>query len=380
MKEKVKNWAKWIYWFTFAVAVIAVYKTLDNFNDIMIFIENLFSVLMPFFIGLLLAYLFYIPSKKLEQLYSKIKCLRKFARKLAVFSVYVIVLVLIILLFKVILPAVSTSVADLTTNFPIYYNNIMGYINDLPEDSIVSKETIIEAVDKIKNIDFASYFSTEKIIEYLKGVVSVAQGIFSAFVAIIVSVYILFQRTDILQFIKKLTKAIFKEDTCKILGNYFAKSNEVFFKYISSQLLDGVIVGIIISIAMLILDVKYAVLLGFMIGLFNIIPYFGAIIAVAIAILITWITGGLTQAIWVAVVIIILQQIDANIINPKIVGDSLSLSPILVIFAVTVGGAYFGFLGMLLAVPVIAVLKVIICDYIDYKNKQKEQTDEIVND
>lgn len=376
MKEKVKNWAKWIYWFTFAVAVIAVYKTLDNFNDIMTFVENLFSVLMPFFIGLLLAYLFYIPSKKLEQLYSKIKGLRKFARKLAVFSVYIIALVLIILLFKVILPTISTSVTDLTTNFPIYYDNIMNYINNLPDNFAISKETIIETVDKIKNIDFASYLSAEKIIEYVKGVVSVAQGIFSAFVAIIMSVYILLQRTEIMQFIKKLSTALFKKETCKTLGTYFSKSNEVFFKYISSQLLDGIIVGIIISIAMLILDVKYAVLLGFMIGLFNIIPYFGAIVAVAIAILITWITGGLTQAIWVAVVIIILQQIDANIINPKIVGDSLSLSPILVIFAVTVGGAYFGFLGMLLAVPVIAVLKVIICDYIDYKNKQK---DEIVN-
>ena len=379
MKKKVRNWTKWIYWFTFAVAVIAVYKTLDNFNDIMSFIGNLFGVLMPFFIGLLLAYLLYIPSRKLEKLYNKAKILRKFSRKLAVFSVYLIVIVLIILLFKVILPAVSTSVADLTTNFPTYYDNTINYINNLPEDSIVSKETIMETVDKVKNIDFTNYFSTEKIIEYLKGVVSVAQGIFSAFVAIIMSVYILLQRADIMKFIKKLTSALFKEDTCETLGKYFSKSNEVFFKYISSQLLDGIIVGIITSIAMIILDVKYAVLLGFMIGLFNIIPYFGAIVAVIIAILITWITGGLTQAIWVAVIVIILQQIDANIINPKIVGNSLSISPILVIFAVTVGGAYFGFLGMLLAVPFTAVLKLIICDYIDYKNEKKKQSKEITD-
>ena len=102
------------------------------------------------------------------------------------------------------------------------------------------------------------------------------------------------------------------------------------------------------------------------------IPYFGAIIAVTISIIITFLTGGISQAIWMAVVVIILQQIDANIINPKIVGDSLKISPLLVIFAVTIGGAYFGFLGMFLAVPIVAVIKIVLIDYINYKEKTKK--------
>ena len=122
---------------------------------------------------------------------------------------------------------------------------------------------------------------------------------------------------------------------------------------------------------MSILGVKYAVLLGVMIGLFNMIPYFGAIVAVIISALITFITGGFSQAIWMIVIVTILQQIDANIINPKIVGDSLKISPLLVIFAVTVGGAYFNILGMFLAVPIVAVLKVLIGDFIEFKNSQK---------
>ena len=101
------------------------------------------------------------------------------------------------------------------------------------------------------------------------------------------------------------------------------------------------------------------------------IPYFGAIIAVAISILITIITGGISQAIIMTIVVVILQQIDANIINPKIIGNSLEMSPILIIFAVTVGGAYFGVLGMFLAVPVAAVLKIVVNDYIELKNKRK---------
>ena len=120
------------------------------------------------------------------------------------------------------------------------------------------------------------------------------------------------------------------------------------------------------------MGVKYAILLGVMIGLFNLIPYFGAIIGVGIALIITLLTGGFTQAIWTGIVVIILQQVDANIINPKIVGNSLTVSPLLVIFSVTVGGAYFGFVGMLLAVPVAAVIKIVAGDCLDYLNSKKK--------
>ena len=115
------------------------------------------------------------------------------------------------------------------------------------------------------------------------------------------------------------------------------------------------------------MQIKYASLLGFTIGLFNMIPYFGAIIAVIIAGVITLITAGFSKALIMLIVIIILQQIDANIINPKIVGDSLKISPLLVILAVTIGGAYFGIIGMFLGVPVAAVLKILVNDYIDNK-------------
>lgn len=370
-KKSKKNWTQWIYWFTFAVAVIAVYKTLDNFTDIMNWIKQLISIIMPFLMGILVAYLFYIPSRKFESLYKKIKMPKKLARILSVFTVYVIALLLIILIINVILPAVSDSVVELTNNIPTYYENIVNYINDLPDDFLISKDVIKDTAKKIQEIDFTQFFSAEKIIEYIKGVVGIAQGLFSVFVTIIMSIYILLERTEIVNFMQKLAGAMFNKEACKTLGKYFTKTNEVFFKFISSQILDGIVVGIITSIAMLIMNVKYAVLLGFMIGLFNIIPYFGAIIAVGLAILITVFTGGITQAIWVAVIVIILQQIDANIINPKIIGESLQLSPILVIFAVTVGGAYFGVLGMFLGVPIITVLKLIICDYVDYKNSMK---------
>lgn len=374
MKEK-KNWTKWIYWFTFAVAVIFVYKTLDNFNDISLWLEKLISILMPFLIGILIAYLFYIPCRQIENLYKKLKpkFIKKRARGLSIITVYIIAILIISIIINILIPALSNSVVELANNLPGYYKSAIEFVDNMQDDSLIKKESIQEIIDNLQNIDITTIISLENISDYIKGAVGVASGIFNAFITIIMSVYILLERGEILKFIRKLNFALFKKETAKTIDDYFMKANDIFFKFISSQIIDGIIVGIIVSIAMKILGIKYWVLLGFMIGLFNIIPYFGSIVAVAIATLITIFTGGFSKAIWMLIVVVILQQIDANIINPKIIGNALKLSPILVIFSVTLFGAYFGVLGMFLAVPIIAVIKIIVNDFIEYKIENKNK-------
>ena len=283
------------------------------------------------------------------------------------------------IMFKFILPVVFGSVSDFLSNIPGYYETIMNKYSELPEDSIIKNNIIDEVTKMIQNINIRQYFEINKIIEYLMGALNAVTSIFEVFVAIIVSIYILLERTQIINFIKKFINAIFKENTYKNIDKYFNNSNEIFFKFIASQFLDAIIVGILVTIALSIMGVKYAPLLGFFIGLFNMIPYFGAIIAVGISVLITAITGGISQAIWMLIVVVILQQIDANIINPKIVGKSLEISPLLVILAVTIGGAYFGILGMFLAVPVIAVLKIFVEDYVNFKLKSKKEEKEMIS-
>ena len=365
-----------MYWFLLAVAIILVYKFLDNFTAIGNAIGKFIGVISPFLAGALLAYLLYIPASRIEKnlLKSKKKFFRKKARGLSVFITFTITILLIILLVNVILPVVTGSVIELVNNFQNYWSTTMNKLNELPEDSFLKSEKVTEAIkeigDNIQNIDLKKYINPEKITEYVKGVLGVASGIFDVFVTIIVSVYILLQRNQIVDFFKNLTIAILGEKTCNKISKYVHNSNQIFFKFISGQLIDAVVVGILVTIAMSIIGVKYSILLGFMIGLFNIIPYFGAIVAVGLSILITIITGGLSQAFWMALVVIILQQIDSNIINPKIIGDSLEISPLLVIIAVTIGGAYFGVLGMFLAVPVVAVCKIIINDWIEMKRKK----------
>ena len=377
MNEIKKNLSKWMYYFLLGVAIIFVYKFLDNVTAIGQAIKGFFDVIAPFLTGTLLAYLLYIPASRIEKRFqkSKKKIIKKRARGISVFITYILAIALIILLVNVILPVVIDSVMELVNNFQNYWNVAMEKLGTLPDDSILKSkqvEDIVKSIgDSIQNIDFKQYVSTDKITGYIKSVIGVANGIFDIFVSFVVSVYILLQRGSIMNFFRKLTMAIFDEKTCDKIGKYVDSTNRIFFKFISGQIIDGILVGILVTIGMSVIGVKYAVLLGFMIGLFNIIPYFGAIVAVAISVLITLITGGLSQTLIMAIVVIVLQQIDSNIINPKIIGNSLEISPLLVIFAVTVGGAYWGVLGMFLAVPVAAVLKIIIDDWIEFKNSKK---------
>lgn len=374
MNELKNSFKKWMSWFILAIFVITFYKLLDNFGLIASSIGRFINIITPFLMGLLIAYILYLPASKIEKglKKSKIKIISKKARGLGILFSYIIAILLIIITINMILPPVIESIVELVNNFQGYYQDLLNRIAELPEDSIWKSEAVENALNAIKNIDISKIINVDTIMQYAKGALGLATSIFDIFVMVIVSIYALAERGKILSFARRLTSAIFDENTCKKIGKYFDDSNRVFFRFLSSQLIDAVIVGILATIVMSILKVKYAVLLGFMIGLFNIIPYFGAIVAVVIAVLITIMTGGLSQAIWMAIWVTILQQIDANIINPRIVGNSLEISPLLIIFSVTVGGAYFGVLGMFLAVPVAAVLKILIDDYIELKKQNIE--------
>lgn len=373
--KSFKNGAKWIYWFTLIVAIVIVYKVLDNFTGIGEWLSNLIKVIRPFLMAILVAYLLYIPCRKIEGVYRKSKLIKNKARSLAVATTYILVILIVVLLMNILIPMLSESITDLASNLPGYYDSAIQYIEDLPEDNILKNDIVQDVIEKLQEIDIAQLLDLDNLTMYIEKVIGIASGIFSIFVTVVVSIYILLERAEILKFVKRLNSSLFNEKKCATINRYFEKGNEIFFKYISGQVLDAIVVAIIMSVALSIMNVRYALLLGFLIGLFNLIPYFGAIIAVIVACLITIFTGGITQAIWVAVVLIVLQQIDANIVNPKILKDALEISKILIIFSITVGGAYFGVLGMFLGVPVIAVIKMMLDDYIERNEKKTVQTE-----
>lgn len=381
MEEIKQGWKKRISWLLIAITVVVVYKMLDNFSSIQAWFGTLFTILKPFLIGLLIAYILFIPCRKIEDTLkkSKMKIISKKARGISVVTTYIIFVAIVIIIINCIFPVLIDSVVELVSNIPGYYEVLVNKYAELSEDSILKSDMIKEKMMEVTNIDVRQFLNinNEKIMEYVKNIINIFSGIFDLFVSVVVSVYILLQRSSIVRALRRFARAIFKKDTYEAINKYFTNANEVFFTFITSQLLDAVIVGILTTVAMLILKVKYAPLLGFVIGLFNMIPYIGAIVAVAFGIIITLITGGFGKALAMAIVVIILQQIDANIINPKIIGSSLKTSPLLVLFSITIGGAYFGILGMFLAVPIAVVIKTILTDFVDGRNRIRDEEENI---
>lgn len=369
MKEKIMGTKRWFYYVSIGLVLIVVYKFLDNFTGIGMWLGKLLGILAPFLLAILFAYILYTPCKKIEN-FIKSKTKIKQARGISILIVYIIAAIVVYFILKFILPAMFNSIIDLVNNAQNYYNGVKNL--EIGDDTLTPfiKDNILKPiVEFITKINFQEMFTTEKIISYISSVMGVVKFIINVFISIVCSIYILAERESIVSFLDRLSKAVLSKRSYDYVQKYFNSGNLIFFKFISSQLLDAFVVAIIMSIALTIMKVKYGIALGVMIGLFNLIPYFGAIIAVIVAALITLLTGGWEQAIIMVIVTVILQQIDANIINPRITSNKLDVSPLLVIFAVTVGGAYFGVLGMFLGVPIVVLIKAVIEDYI--KSKQK---------
>lgn len=365
---------KWFYYLSLGIILIIVYKFFDNFTGIGRWLSKLMRILSPFLIGIVITFVLYLPQQGVEK-FLKEKCKMKKPRVLSITIVYVIVAMILFLLFRFILPILFESVTDLIEHLPDYYNSITNNQFEAGWAPQIQEKVIKPIIEYIQTIDFQSLFTSEKIQTYLQSVVGAAKGLASTFIAIVSSIYILARRESIVGFFDKFAKASLSEKGYYRFNKYFTNGADIFLKYISSQMIDACVVAIIMSIALSILKVKYAVLLGIIIGVFNLVPYFGAIVAVIAVALITILTGGWKQALITLIVTVILQQIDANIINPKITSSKLATTPLLVVFSVTVGGAYFGVAGMLIAVPVAVLIKLICTDYIESHNAGKEIDD-----
>ena len=374
-----KEFKKWVYWFSLILVSIIAFKTIDSVIAISGWVSNFFDILSPFLSAVLIAYMLYIPCRSIEDTYRKsnFKILQKHVRGLSVATVYLILFIVLFIIMNFILPPTIKSIANLITKLPGYYQTAESMLDTAEEGTILynlGRTSMIQNLRSSKIEDtIKNTITLDNLYNYVNTIFGAAKSIFNVFVTTVVSIYILLERNDIRNFGRTFCTAMFDDKTFKYIRKYFHNINDVFSRYISSQILDATIVGIVMIIFLSIMKIEYAMLLGLMIGVLNLIPYFGAIFAIIFAVLITVFTDGVNVAIYVAIGALVLQQIDANIINPKILGDSLDLSRILIIMSVTIGGAYFGALGMFLGVPVMSIFKIITFDYIEAKQEAKNK-------
>jgi len=366
-------------YFILALAVILAFRLTSEFSFFTDALSRFWVVVAPFITGAVIAYIMNLPCTGIQNLLIKTgnDFATKRSRGLSVLILVIIVVILISLILNWVIPAVATSLVLFVEGFPYYQEALMGWLQavnewDLPDiipDFYISEDGIFAVInDVIASFEFGSFM--DNIIAGFGGFFS---AIFSTFLAVVSSIYLLIEKDKLKTFTLRLIKAATSESTNETILKYSRKLDFNFHRYIYVQTIDGVILGtIMFAILFFGFRSDFALILALILGILNYIPYFGSIFGTAIAVLVIALTQGVPTALIAAIIMFGIQQLDGNFIQPKLMGGSFSLSPLLIIISVTVGMAYGGILGMLVAIPIVALLKDVLDSYIEYLEKKKK--------
>ncbi len=330
---------------------------------------RLVRILQPILIGLVFAYLinpivkwqekFLLPWF-LKHVKREAKA-RKAARALSVAGAIILVLVIVAVLLNMVIPELYSSIERMVVQLPKQVDNfvvwIEGYISSESELSSYVEQGLNSAVDFFEKWAETDFLPQTKNVLFAVtgGVISVVMSVFHIVVGVIISVYVLMSKETFIGQAKKLVYAVFPAAKGNVVVEIVRKSNDIFGGFISGKIVDSAIIGVLCFIGLSILGMPYAVLVSVIVGVTNVVPFFGPYIgAIPSAILIM--LANPIQGLYFVIFIFVLQQLDGNIIGPKILGESTGLSSFWVVFAILVAGGLFGFLGMVLGVPVFATI------------------------
>lgn len=369
---KFKDFSRYFGIFILGTLLIAVYKTFDNWGMIWSGITKVTGALTPFVFGAGIAFLLYTPSQKLEHLLGKSRFafVRDRRRGIGVVILLLAIVLVIVGIVWLFVPILARSIFDLVGQFPMLWRKIMKFARSLEEFGISAEEML----PSMTGADIAKRFDVSNLSKYAQGVWAAGSTVFNLFMSLIIAVYILLDRKHIkIVGARLINLFIQKEDKRNIFYKYTDRAFHYMNAYVYCKLVDALIIGVASFLILLPFKVPYLPLMALMLGLFNLIPYFGAIIACVITALLTMVLVSPVRGIWVLVVLIVLQQIDANVIQPKLVNETMDIKPLWVIFAILLFGALFGIWGILLGVPVMALILSAVEDIIRLREqKQKE--------
>ncbi|MEG0764705.1 MAG: AI-2E family transporter [Pseudoflavonifractor sp.] len=334
-------------------SAILFYIGLSNFGILQDKIRMFTGVLTPFITGFAMAYLLNTPMSFFERKVFK-NC--KFRRSFSILTVYLLAFALVAVLINLILPQVIQSVMGLAGNMPIYLENLNQWTRILAEqfhvESDLVKEVMVSYQDLLKK---ATDLLSKALPQLLDLGVAVGSGLVSAVTALISSIYMLAGKGRLLPQIKKLIYAFIPRKTADRFLQICSQANGIFVGFINGKLIDSAIIGALCFVLCTLMRIPLAILISVIIGVTNVIPFFGPIIGAVPCIMILLIVDP-WAALRFLLLVIALQQFDGNILGPKILGDSTGLSAIWVLVAIVMGGGLFGFPGMILGVPTFAVL------------------------
>lgn len=370
---------KYLYWGITALLVIifsiCFYYLLFHGVKIHDNILELVRISMPIILGFIIAYLLtpivnFFENRLIYPVLNKLSVhkslkLKKRIRSVTILTVLIIVSFIIYSLFAMILPQLISSIQSIASHFPTYVSNFTYWFRDIRELNPVIDDYLTQNIILTDSTEIVEWFN-KNIAPNIKnlgnlattlynGVFSIMRFLFEFMIGIIISIYLMSSKELFSGQAKKIVYALFEENK----ANHFIRNmrfvHRTFVGFLSGKIVDSIIIGLLCFIGTSFLEIPYAILVSVIVGVTNIIPFFGPYLgAIPCAILILMISP--IHCLYFVIFIIILQQIDGNIIGPKILGNSTGISSFWVIFAITIFGGLFGIPGMVIGVPVFAVV------------------------
>lgn len=363
----------------------------QNVNSVLNGVSFIFKILGPFILGVAIAFVLNVPLKFFEKIFAKKVSKtrintkknrekdRKYNRNLRIVSIILSLLIFILVIFLV----VFLVLPELVNTFEIFKQNVPNMFNKIQvkaEELMVNYPNVVNKIKQIqpdwKNIelttnDFLKDGFTNVISTSVNFIISAISSVVSFIVALIFAIYTLYQKEKLTEQFFKIMYAYIPKKKADYLVKIGKTASETFTNFIGGQLIEAFILGMLCFIGMKILKIPYALTSSVLVGITALIPLIGAFLGTGIsAILIVVISP--TKAFWFIIYIIVLQQIEGNIIYPKVVGNSVGLPAIWVMFAVIVGGSCFGIIGILLSVPIFSVIYTILRESVNNRLVEKK--------
>ena len=362
---------------TIAISAVIV-KMIFSWDIVQAGFNALIKAIWPFLVGFLLAYFLNPLVQRLDKYFLarvlKVKS-AKIRLLVSLLLSYLLFFGFIVIILVFLIPQVGQSISDLMTRAQDWPDQIDHWLAGLQErfpslNMEQIREQVTDTLPKMIKEFQNDVFTKEFLMKVFSSVISAVSFIFNLFIAIIVSIYMIVDRYRLGRASSRLIRAIFREKHANSIISTLNTCNHVFSRFLVGKTIDSIIIGILCFIAMTILHLPYALVISLIVGITNMIPYFGPFIGAIPGGLIILMTDPVQLIIYL-ILILVLQQFDGLYLGPKILGDSTGLRPLWIIFAITIGGSIAGWIGMFLGVPVVAVLSYLLDDWVRHRLKAK---------
>ena len=353
--------------FTYSLSGIIVVLSIFLFQRMDVVQEalnQLLSVLAPFIWGLVFAFILCRLQMYIEKILPN-NMKFKTKRFLSTFISIIVLILIIILVIMLIVPQLISSLGNLYTQILAIANKAPEWLLELEDNFDINHEIFNDFYNYATNLLSTILKALQtQIPNIIKTAMSTLSNVLNFVIGFIVALYVLMDREHLLNIVNRTSKAILPKHFYRTIKKVTILLVDNLYKFFEGKLLDSLIVGIICFFFLVLFRIDYSLLIAVIIGITNIIPFFGPFIGAVPSIIILLIVSPV-QALIFAIFILVLQQVDGNIIGPRIIGDSVGLSSIWIMFAIIVGGAYFGFVGMILGVPVFSVVYTLLRDFVN---------------